>query len=72
MSRKFATVEAAKEEATRLGAAFSCQKGKKRIIGVVTVNGKCKKIAISMFCTDPRVLNNIRENVRHAVRELSN
>lgn len=71
MSRRHETLDAAKDEAIRLGASFTHDMGKKRFIGVVSLNGKCRKIAISRFCTDPRVLKNIRENVRQAVRELS-
>ncbi len=70
MSRRYVTLDAAKDEAERLGVVFKFEHGKKRFIGVISFNGKCKKIAISHFSSDPRVLKNIRENVRQAVREL--
>lgn len=70
MSRRHETLDAAKNEAEKLEVLFRFEQGKKRFIGVISFNGKCKKIAISHFSSDPRVLKNIRENVRQAVREL--
>lgn len=70
MVKRCETIDAAKEEAIKLGATFSYECGKKRLIGIVSINNKSKKIAISKHSTDYRVLMNIRENVRNAVKEM--
>ena len=70
MSQRYETLNAAKDEANKHGVIFDFTQGKKRFIGIISLNGKCKKIAISMHSADPRVLKNIRENVRHAAKEL--
>lgn len=70
MSQRYETLNAAKDEADKHGVTFDFTKGKKRFIGIVSLNGKHKKIAISCHSTDPRVLKNIRVNIRQAAREL--
>lgn len=70
MSQRYETLDAAKEEADKLGATFNYERGGKRFIGSVGFNGKIKKIAISICVKNPRVLKNIKEDVRKAVREL--
>lgn len=71
MSKKFETLDAARSEAEKKGASFSYSEGKKNFVGNVELNGKRKKIFISKFAGNPKVLLFIREDVRRAVRELA-
>lgn len=70
MVKKSETINAAKDECRKLGASFDYQCGKKRFVGIVELNGKHRKLAISKYSSDHKVLLNIRENIRKIVKEL--
>lgn len=63
-------VEAAKAEAIRLGATIELERCKKHIVGLLSLNGKQRKVFISLTPSDCSVLHNIREDVRKKVREM--
>jgi hypothetical protein len=45
--RQLEHIQAARDEAIRLGATFEIKKGGKHLIGVIWLNGKCRKTSIS-------------------------
>lgn len=63
-------VEAAKEEASRWGAAISLERSKRHIVGVLAINGKQRKVFISATPSCYRASDNIREDVRKKVKEM--
>jgi len=71
MSRKFEHVEAAKEEALKYGASFSWQHDGSKITGFIQLNGKSRKLFMSVTPSDHRAAKNIRKNVREYIREMS-
>ena len=70
MSKRLEHVEAAKAEAARLGASITLERCKRHIVGKLSLNGKQRKVFISLTPSDCRVLHNIREDVRKKVREM--
>ena len=70
MSRKYEHVEAAKEEALKHGASFRWEHSGSKITGHVELNGKCRKLFMSVTPSDRRASQNIRKNVREYIREL--
>lgn len=71
MAKRLEHVEAAKAEAIRLGASIKLERCKRHIKGIVAINGKQRKVFISLTPSDCRVLHNIREDVRKKVREMT-
>jgi len=70
MARKFEHVEAAKEEALKYGASFSWRHDGSKLTGTIELNGKCRKLFMSVTPSDKRASQNIRKNVREYIREL--
>ena len=71
MPRQPEHILAAKEEAERLGAKITFDYCKKHIIGLVTINEKHRKVFLSKTPSCYRVADNIREDVRKKVKEMS-
>lgn len=71
MPRKYEHVEAAKEEALKHGAFFSWRHDGSKLTGVVSLNGKSRKLFMSVTPSDHRASQNIRKNVREYIREMS-
>lgn len=70
MARRLEHVEAAKAEASRWGASIELERCKRHIKGVLAINGKQRKVFISLTPSDCRAIHNIREDVRKKVREM--
>lgn len=64
-------IAAAKEEAERLGAAFTLENGSHHFIGVISINGQVRKTALSRTASDHRVAHKVRKFVRKAIREMT-
>jgi hypothetical protein len=65
-------VEAAKDEALKLGASFTIEHGKKHLIGVIAFNGQVRKQALSRSLKkDQNVCHIVRKFVRRAVEEMT-
>lgn len=68
--KKLEHVNAAKDEAQRLGATITFEQGKKHLIGVIALNGKQRKISVSRCDKVAGICNIVREDVRRKVREM--
>lgn len=68
--RRLEHIEAAKDEAMRLGATINFEQGKKHLVGVIAVNGKQRKIFVSRCCKIAGICNIVREDVRRKVKEM--
>jgi hypothetical protein len=71
MTRRYEHVEAAEEEALKYGASFSWQRDGSKLTGVIALNGKSRKLFMSITPSDHRASKNIRKNVREYIREMS-
>ena len=70
MSKRLEHIEAAKNEAIRLGARFELLQTKKSFIGVIYINGRCRKTSFSV--TPSRLANyQTVKYIRQAVREMT-
>lgn len=72
MSRRLDHVQAAAEEAHKLGANFDYEVKPRNIVGVISINGKQRKLFMSKTPSDNRAALNIQKNVRAYVREMRN
>lgn len=70
MSKRLEHIEAAKQEAIRLGARFKLENGGKHFIGVVWFNGKCRKTSLSQSPSRLACYQAIKY-VRKLVREMA-
>lgn len=70
MSKRLEHVEAAKAEAIRLGASIELERCKRHIVGLLKLNGKQRKVFISLTPSCYRVKYNIKEDVRKKVKEM--
>ena len=70
MTKRYEHVEAAKEEALKHGASFRWGHSGSKITRYVELNGKCRKLFMSVTPSDRRASQNIRKNVREYIREL--
>jgi len=70
MSKRLEHVEAAKAEAERLGASIELERCKRHIVGLLKLNGKQRKVFISLTPSCYRASYNIKEDVRKKVREM--
>lgn len=70
MSKRLEHVEAAKAEAIRLGASIELKRCKRHIVGLLKLNGKQRKVFISVTPSCYRARDNIREDVRKKVKEM--
>lgn len=70
MSRRYLHVEAAREEALKHGASFSWSHTGSKLTGVIELNGKSRKLFMSVTPSDHRASQNIRKNVREYIREM--
>lgn len=64
-------VKKAKSYAEELGASFRWERGSSKITGFIEMNGKCRKLFMSVTPSDHRAILNIKKNIRDYVRELS-
>jgi hypothetical protein len=72
MVKRLEHVDAAKAEAERLGATFEMERCRRHIRAILSLNGKQRKVFLSISPSDHRVIMNIREDVRKKVREMQN
>lgn len=71
MAKRLSQVDAAKAEATKFGASLELDRCRKHIVGIVKLNGKQRKVFISVTPSDgARVAHNVREDVRRKIREM--
>jgi hypothetical protein len=70
MTKRLDHVEAAKEEALKHGASFSWRHDGSKITGMISLNGRSRKLFMSVTPSDRRASQNIRKNVREYIREL--
>lgn len=70
MSRRLEHVEAAKEEAQRLGATIEFNKCSKHMCGIIAINGKQRKIFLSLTTAHGSVCHIVKEDVRKKIREM--
>lgn len=70
MSKRLAHVEAAKDEAIRLGATISVTPCSKHIVGIIAINGQYRKIFLAKTPRDNKICHVVREDVRKKVREM--
>lgn len=71
MTKRLPHVEAAKEEAERLGASFDWKHEGKKLVGYIKMNGQCRKLFMSITPSDVRAALNIKKNVRDYVKEMA-
>lgn len=71
MTRRYHHVEAAREEALKHGASFSWRHDGSKLTGIVSLNGKSRKLFMSVTPSDHKASQNIRKNVREYIREMS-
>jgi len=71
MARRLEHVEAAREEAEKLGATFSYKRDSKKICGLIEYNGQKRKLFMSITPSDHRVNMKVRKNVRDYIKEMS-
>jgi hypothetical protein len=71
MPRRLDHVEAAREEAYEHGATFDYEVRSKNIVGFIGLNGKSRKLFMSVTPSDHRVHGKIRKNVRDYIKEMS-
>ena len=72
MSPRLEHVEATKDEAVKLGAEIELKRRTKHICGIIKLNGKQRKIFLSISTKSGSVCNVVREDVRKKVREMQN
>lgn len=70
MVKKLDHVQAAAEEAHKFGANFDWEHQGGKITGFIYLNGKCRKLFMSVTPSDHRASLNIRKNVRGYIREM--
>lgn len=64
-------IAAAEDEALKFGATFTLENGRHHFIGVIAINGKVRKTALSRTASDHRVAHKVRKFVRKAIREMT-
>ncbi len=70
MSKRLEHVESAADEARKHGAKFSYEVRSKNIVGLICLNGKSRKLFMSITPSDWRVHEKIRKNVRGYIKEM--
>lgn len=70
MTKKMEHVEAARQEAIRLGATFTLENGK-HLAGIIAINGKSRKAFISRTPSDRLVCHKVKITVRRLIREMT-
>ncbi len=70
MPRQLPHIEAAKDEATRLGAAFIFERRSKHACYLLKINGKQRKMFLSISPGDKKLDCVVREEVRRKIKEM--
>lgn len=70
MPKRLEHVESARSEAYAHGASFDYEVKSKNIVGVIGLNGKTRKLFMSITPSDHRVHGKIRKNVRDYIKEM--
>ena len=68
--KKLEHVQAAAAEANKYGATFDYECGSSKITGYIHLNGKCRKLFMSITPSDHRVCHKVRKNVRDYIKEM--
>lgn len=68
--RRIAHIEAAKDEAAKLGALIELEQRSKHICGILKINGQQRKIFLSITPRDNKICYVVREDVRKKVKEM--
>jgi hypothetical protein len=71
MAKRLDHVEAAKAEAAKFGASFRWEQHSSKICGYIGLNGKQRKLFMSITPSDHRAIMNIKKNVRDYIKEMS-
>jgi len=70
MAKRLEHVEFAKAEVARLGAIIEIVQRSKHLCGIISLNGKQRKIFLSVSPSDHRTLMNIQKDVRDKVKDM--
>lgn len=70
MAKHLDHVEAARDEAYKHGASFDYEVRSKNIVGFICLNGKSRKLFMSVTPSDWRVHEKIKKNVRDYIKEM--
>lgn len=71
MAKRLEHVESAADECRKYGASFSYKVRSKNIVGKICLNGKTRKLFMSITPSDWRVHEKIKKNVREYIEEMS-
>lgn len=72
MCRRLDHHEAARDEAAKLGASITIERGGKHFCATISINGKKRKVFLSGSPRDIKVCHVVREDVRKKVKEMTN
>jgi hypothetical protein len=70
MAKRLEHVEFARAEAERLGATLELVQRTKHLCGIIHLNGKQRKIFLSISPSDHRILMNVQQDIRTKIREM--
>jgi hypothetical protein len=70
MGKRLEHVEFARAEVERLGATIELQQRSKHICGIISLNGKQRKIFLSVSPSDHRILMNVQQDIRAKIRDM--
>lgn len=71
MSKRLEHVETAKAEAIRLGASFELDYCTKHIVGIISLNGKQRKIFMSKSTANRGICHIVKLDVRKKIKEMT-
>lgn len=70
MPKRLPHIEAARLQAEKLGASIDFVHRTRHICGIITINGKCRKIFLSISTKSGSVCDVVREDVRKKIKEM--
>jgi hypothetical protein len=70
MGKRLEHIEAARLQAEKLGASIDFIHRTRHICGIISLNGKCRKIFMSVSTKSGSVCNVVREDVRKKIKEM--
>lgn len=71
MSKRLEHVEAARLEAEKNGASIDFSYRSRHICGLISLNGKTRKVFLSISPSCSPVIMNVREDVRKKIKEMA-
>lgn len=70
MPKRLAHIEAARLQAEKLGASIDFTHRTRHICGLITINGKSRKIFLSIATKSGSVCDVVREDVKRKIKEM--